>query len=403
MKNITYSILLGIILIFPSCKSADSLYEEFLIPNGRSYPAKALNLEAHSGRERIAITWQNGSDPKVVKARISWNNYTQWEEIDIVPGMNIISRIIAPLDENTYSFIVRTYDDEGNISVPVEVIGAAYGEAYEGSLVNRSMKNALYDDFEGVFRVEWNESEEREAGIEISYTDVEDRSQTWMVDPSETVTTISDLKSGTPVSYKTVYKPDSTAIDLFYAPAKQIRYEAKITANVLKNTVAPFARGAMMVNNRWFAALDWTANASAAINGNVDTHETLLHGVLGFWAGWGLGPAGSIENGKLYQTVELEAGTYRFEAYLFQNNQSPTKAYVVAALGNDLPDTDDVEQTALAFTLVPHIVPTNSNVKLSVDFVLSEKSDVSLGFVITCGQPTQVYFRRVELFRAIGE
>ena len=129
MKKVAYIILSGIILVWVSCKRADSLYEEYLVPNGRSYPAKALNAEAYSGKERVVISWLNGTDPKIVKARISWNNYTAWEEIDITPSMNVIRKEINPLAENIYSFIIRTYDGEGNISVPVEVIGAVYGEA----------------------------------------------------------------------------------------------------------------------------------------------------------------------------------------------------------------------------------------------------------------------------------
>jgi len=178
----------------------------------------------------------------------------------------------------------------------------------------------------------------------------------------------------------------------------------EITKDVLKNTDAPFDHGAHIGLSRWHAVVDWTTNAAAAANGNVDTHEELLGGVLGFIV-WDAGflPAQSITNGKLYQTVNLVAGKYRFNAYLFGNTQvsGNPKAYVVAALGNDLPNTDDAEQMALGYVLVPGPLGAGQNMQLSVEFVLSESSAVSLGFVATSGNRCQVYFRKVELWRLL--
>ena len=405
MKKAVNIIVLGIILAFSSCKKQDSLYEEYLVPNGRVYPAKALNAEAHSGRERVEIVWQNGTDPKVVKARISWNNYTEWEEIDVTSDMDTIRKEIKPLKENTYSFVIRTYDAKGNISVPVEILGNVYGDFYESALVNRTVKSVSYDNSANSIEIEWFGGSPSEAGMELEYTDADGHIRTMTVENMETTATVPDVKSGAPLYYATMFKPDSAAIDVFYAPKTMIPYWADITAHVLKNTVAPFAtQGEQIVENRWFRAADWTANAAAAANGNVDTNVSFLNGVLTLWGWSGLSPVTSIVNGKLYQTVELEAGEYRFDAFLFGNTQTGgnPRAYVVAASGNDLPDTNNVGHVALASTAVPPPpIATNSNLQLSVDFVLSEKSNVSLGFVITCGAPTQVSFRKVELWKLV--
>jgi len=220
-------ILIAIIIGFPSCQKQDSKYEKYLVPNGLSYPGKALNPEAFPGRDRIKISWQNSNDPKVVKARISWNNDTKWEELNVNPDMDIISMILDDkMDEGDYSFMIRTYDDKGNVSVPVEVFGAVYGEMYERSLVNRSVKSILYNHDEGSLIIEWYGAVTTEVGMELEYTDINGDIQILPVASTETVTTIPDLKVGEPIFCTTTFKPDAKAIDVFQAQKVQIPYKA---------------------------------------------------------------------------------------------------------------------------------------------------------------------------------
>ena len=405
MKKIAYIILIGCILGFLSCKKLDSLYEEYIVPNGVYYPAKAVNVEAHPGKKRIEIAWKNGADPKVVKARISWNNDTQGIDIDVKPGMDAISRIIDNLEEDTYSFLIRTYDANNNASVPVEVNGKVYGELYERSLVPRSVKNSLYNMAEGIYNVEWNEADATEAGMELYYTDVNNNRKTLQIDRSKTALTIDDLKAGEPVSYTTLYKPDSLAIDLFRTPNVRIPYYADITAQTLKNTEAPFTyHGAStdFVNNIIFvyAIDDWIYRQEdgAVGNGNVivDGADQLLI-FLVFNGQFGLfSPSRTIKNGKLYQTVELEAGAYKFKVYTKSAARGPSDISIAAALGDNLPDTGNLEQ-ALAFTR--RNVPDGSTDVISIEFTISQKSSVSLGFVVNLVNGNVINFSKVELLK----
>jgi len=156
--------------------------------------------------------------------------------------------------------------------------------------------------------------------------------------------------------------------------------------------------------------VDWIANEAAATNGNVDPNRVAAGGTVGtllifVWPGNQLA---TITNGKLYQTVELEAGNYRFvvavnEAHNFTVNPF-NRVYVVAASGNDLPDTDNVEEEALAFARVapgPDGAPPppfNPPRMMTIEFTLSAKSIVSLGFVANLTGSQQVHFRYVELW-----
>src|SRR5699024_5034268 len=118
-----------------SCRKMDSTYKEFLVPGGVTYPQKAKAPLIYAGKNRVKIVWYGGADPSVVKARIFWNNYADSIEVDIAPGEDTVSTIIDHLPERVYSFIIKTYDKKGHVSVPVEVIGKAYGDKYQSSLL----------------------------------------------------------------------------------------------------------------------------------------------------------------------------------------------------------------------------------------------------------------------------
>jgi len=178
-------------------------------------------------------------------------------------------------------------------------------------------------------------------------------------------------------------------------------------SNQLKNTKMPFDKGDYMPDasgiavDRYYKVVDWKYNQAALANGNVD----MLKGgtlVLIAYDVWGVA---SITNGKLYQTVRLEAGAYEFDVLV--NETSPQlqgTVYAVAALGEDLPNTNDVEQDAktLDFASIPAGVPRDNVHTLTLGFVLSKESIVSLGFVATIlpSEPfplVQVHFREVIL------
>ena len=229
-----------------ACKSADSLYEEVIVPGGITYPGIVTNVTATPGRNRIKISWDMGTDPKVVKVRIFWNNYTDTVEVAIEKGTRHLSRIIEPLEENTYSFIVHTYDAAGNVSVPVEVIGMAYGEMWERSLVNRILREYSYDGLQESLSIEWRGAANKETGINLRYTDIDNEPQTLFIDRKETVTLISNFNVDRPLFYETMYLPDTTAIDTFRAQTVEMMIDPNVllskafwTEHTLPGDIAP--------------------------------------------------------------------------------------------------------------------------------------------------------------------
>ncbi len=216
MKNtILLIIFIGIIGGFSSCDSQTDIYEKYIVPNGLIYPGPAQKPVAYPGNKRIKISWLRGTDPRVQKARIFWNNYTDSVELSVAADIDTVSHIIDPIAENTYSFMIRTYDNEGNVSIPVEVLGTVYGDNYKNMLTNRLLKSTYYDGQD--LKLSWGIAADSEVGIQVNWIDTNGVRHSKEVNPSETETLIPYFDINNTLSYSSVHKPDSLSIDLFRA------------------------------------------------------------------------------------------------------------------------------------------------------------------------------------------
>ena len=178
---------------------------------------------------------------------------------------------------------------------------------------------------------------------------------------------------------------------------KNIEDLIDITASSgLKNTAQPFGCGDHVYVGIYYKISDWKYNAQASMNGNVDTRSFESGPSICILALSGF-PSKTMNNGKLYQTVELEAGGYRFDVvplYLGIKNNF----YTAAALGDDLPNTEELSNNSLNFTRFPE-QNDYTNEKVSVTFTVTQKSFVSIGFVATLGDGEMAFFSKVELFK----
>ncbi|GAA4304625.1 hypothetical protein GCM10023143_09220 [Compostibacter hankyongensis] len=200
----------------------DEPYKQFLVKGGKTYVGRAVAAIAHSGRNRVKISWLRGSDPAVTKARIFWDNYTDSVEVEIPSGGDTVSAIIGDLPEKPYTFEVVTYDDMGHSSVPVELLTRAYGDSYQAGLLSRPVnQNTLFPGGTHVF-LEWGASNISGGAYatDIVYTDTLGREQTVRI-PAGTDTSSMDIKPGTLFRHRTVYLPDSLSIDTFYTDLEQ--------------------------------------------------------------------------------------------------------------------------------------------------------------------------------------
>lgn len=217
-KILNSAALLFIIAFFVlSCKKMDRPYKQYVVPGGITYPGKASNPMVYVGRNRVKISWLRGTDPTVTKAKIFWDNFTDSVEVTIPTTGDTISTIIGNLPEKPYTFIIKTYDDDGNVSVPVELLSAAYGDQYQASLLSRPVTSAFLT-VRGDVTVNWGAADISNGAFltEVEYTDSLGNDLTKFFGISEESSLILAIKSGTMFKYRTLFIPDSLSIDTFY-------------------------------------------------------------------------------------------------------------------------------------------------------------------------------------------
>jgi hypothetical protein len=200
---------------YSSCKDMDSTYKEFLVPNELTYPQRADSLKIYAGFNKLRITWQKAKDPKVIGARIYWNNYTDSLNVNIPTDKDIISVDIENLSENTYTFYVKTFDAKGNVSIPSEITGTAYGNNYILGVVSRNIDGALRTDDDG--KINWSNKTKDLVYSEVRYKTKTGGTNVVRVSPNESSVVCPQIKRNELFEYRSVFLPeggiDSVALD----------------------------------------------------------------------------------------------------------------------------------------------------------------------------------------------
>lgn len=187
-------------------------------------------------------------------------------------------------------------------------------------------------------------------------------------------------------------KYNYTKIVKIDVPADAVNDPNEIPDNYLSNAKWPFARA------------DWDGTRWGNLAGGWITNEAMRtrNGMGGYDGGWEGDEKNSlgfeywndnetpIINGKLYQTIDLPAGDYRFTMSLggdnpIISNSGNDPRYIVAAVGNTLPDIEDLS-SALASSSFVGLANDGS---VSIQFSLDQPSKVSVGFLVNFTNPQQ--------------
>lgn len=217
IKSIATYLFIFLIIVMVSCKKMDSSYKQYIVPGGLTYTAQVLSPVVYAGKNRVKITWKKSPDPNIVMVRIFWNNYADSVEVPVIYGKDSLSVIIDKLEERSYSFFARTYDDKGNRSVDKELIGASYGDQYQATLLSRPANAITFFDNNSL-NIQWGAANITGGAYasDILYTDTKGNEVVKRVLVSEPATDLQDLKAVSGLRFRTVFLPDSLAIDTFY-------------------------------------------------------------------------------------------------------------------------------------------------------------------------------------------
>lgn len=176
--------------------------------------------------------------------------------------------------------------------------------------------------------------------------------------------------------------------------------EVDVTEKYLVNWKAPFEDTGKVINktisNRFYGVADWTLEGQVVSNGittgaHVDKEKDSYLTITTIWDNFS-----TLEDHKVYQTVELPAGSYTFEANYGDWEGQPGTSYVVVAEGEGLPDTDNLK-SALAYAELGNFIYVSDN---KVNFMLKEDGKVSLGLVVNMNDKICMAFERFRLIRS---
>ncbi len=341
------------------------------------YSGKLDSVKIFSGNERIKIRALLSADPKIVKARIFWNNMTDSVEVPIDVSKGRIFEYILPMPEGLKSFTLYTYNTEGNKSVPVSATGTALGSRYQNSIANRVVTNAATVT---TTTINWVTADISTNPLftELKYESTTGQ-KTVKVPVSEDVTVITDLASSAKTfTYRTAYLP-SNSIDTFYTSQKTTGIFKEVTSEYLKNFKKPMTT--IVKGDRWGTPTDWITNAAAR---NFRNSNGEYYGGVDYWfggpflameAGWSGDNMATVTNGKIYQSPTLPAGTYTLEMDI-PDCTNGADFYTVAAEGDEIPNIENIA-SSLAYA------KTSSIGTHKITFTIATAKKVSLGFVGT--------------------
>lgn len=399
-KITTYYIIVSLVLIISACSKMDDFRGTYMTGGAITYPGKLDSVMAFSGNGRVMITGLFTSDPKIVKYKVFWSSRQDSIEVPIqrTSGVDTANVIIPDLPEGLMNFEIRTYDAQGNISIPVNAAASVFGVLYQSSLINRGIVNAEIQN-DGSALINWTDVS-KDAGVinmQIQYTDNMDIMHDTVItsDLTGLTTSLPGFKSGNAISYRTAYLPNATAIDTFYTAYEVHSVKANVTSLYLSNT-GPFDR-ATYDGGRWGTlAAPWITSANvinhSGFGGYASEPWLNMGGFLVMESGWG-GTA-NITNGKIHQTTTLPPGNYIFQVDLYTEALDPV--YIVAAAGTTLPDISDLS-TALGYSTFPSARNTSATIQFS--FTITQQQEVSFGFLATMVSGNQYW--RVPAVRLI--
>ena len=220
-------IILGGIVI-NGCKKYDDTYKKFIELGVRDYAQKPDSLKVWSGRNRVKISWLILSDPSIARYKIYWDNKKNSLSGDIkrTTGIDTVAVVINNLNEGVHYFDIYMYDKYGNSSIGSEVIGNAYGEVYQGSLLQRVVKNLTYN-YDQV-EIEWSQGSSDLGFVELYYKDDNGDSVKLIMSADKETDTIRNLNMYNRFKYRSGYLPDSLNIDTFYTDYDTVEFDKEL-------------------------------------------------------------------------------------------------------------------------------------------------------------------------------
>ncbi|GHV20612.1 hypothetical protein FACS1894174_02800 [Bacteroidia bacterium] len=209
----------------------NDMHDQYLQDGEKTYIGRVDSVKHLSGRERVLIQYWL-TDPRAKELHILWNQkrdsivvpVPEHEPLDMLEVM--IGEGNEKIGEGDHTFFFYSHDNRGHRSIIFETLINVYGDHYQETLINHSLKNKTKSG--NKLTLTWGGSSSAdEIGIDIIYKQISGPEKSIFIPIAElgTTTILEDIDFSVPVQYRTWYKPRPNAIDQFSAPLVNIEIE----------------------------------------------------------------------------------------------------------------------------------------------------------------------------------
>ena len=312
---------LAIATLITACSKMDDTYSGFVEGGEVPYSKRPDSIEMFPGHNRIGFSWLLISTPNVTECKVLWNNDQDSTSIpvDITKEVDSVHITIDGLEGGFYTFKFITVDQAGHRSIPKAITGRVYGNEYTSTLLNRQVSQALL--FGGHPLLSWYDQQDTTAiGTEVSYIDPAGAAQRMIIPNDETLTTIPGSVQGDSVRIRTLFIPDSMAIDTFYshyetlylAEAEPQQLDKSAFSAFILPTDAPAWKSTYPMSNMWDDDIEGTSWYRTTNGSGVPHWFTIDLGTLTKLSSYTLWQRGGLtENNLIY----ANANAYQWEIW----------------------------------------------------------------------------------------
>lgn len=341
MKNIIK--LFCFISLLLNCACEGEIDPLQFAPEGElRYPGKANNAIYFAGKERLQIQFTLSPDPNVNKAIVYWNLLKDSTSIDIDKNTltdNIVNILIDNLPENIYNFEIYTYDKFNNQSVPTHLTGRTYGLRYSSALNSRSITGYEAANDNGDIKIMWGDSILASAGIQLTYTDLEQNKKVVEVPNVENETVLKAINITKEIEISTLFVPEANAIDTFVSKNTIILDPTKLILEMQKPYASGYVDGFDSPNNNKWDKL-WDGKWGKTFNQNDNGTP------WGGESGWGsFEPKGPLPAQPAWLTIDLsqpvKVARYCSGLYWPYMRACPKKTELWAYTGTGTPTAEE--------------------------------------------------------------
>ncbi len=233
MKKIIFLLIIMIpvlLLLFINCSDMNDKHDIYLSEGEDIYIGKIDSLVVLPGDERVLLRlWDK--DPRAKTASIYWYPLDDSVTVTLNPRPDSTEVLIGGatsnkiVQEGSYTFNFITHDNLGNHSVPLEKMIKVYGARYRLSLINRGLKEAIFNQTNSSLSLSFATAiSENDIGVEVKYMDSANKEQNVFFRNGQITgqLKIQEVDLSKEITYRTLFLPEPLAIDTFYTESQII-------------------------------------------------------------------------------------------------------------------------------------------------------------------------------------